>query len=671
MFNLQNVTIAGVAYFMKYFFTILLFIVFLGKANASLNSKEIRALYKEGYELINKDMVKADSVISLAWKNSVKSGNSLGIADGYFYKGCLYDRQMKIDTAIKYLNKANTLYHLINEWENVPDSYGRLGLLFIKKNQPQQGLKHLLEALKLARDLNNPQALIRNTIVLAMHLNDYSRQYEDAVKYLKESEEAAKKLSDRALLGHVYLQLSISYNYMERYPDAIENSLKSYQEFLAVGSTYNEMRALFTLADVYKDIKNVPKVLEVLSQIKPLLADNPDDLMKANYYKLLAEAYYEKDEYKKALAYAEHAADLLRKGGQSKSVNDLEEILFRLHYVLGNRKAADSLYTQFTATRDSVFSMNSFSADAEMREKYEAQRRTQQIELQKLEIHSARFLRHSLFGVIIFAIILCVVIYGRLREKARNERLLEMKNEKIERQFISLRQMNEYNETLLREIHHRVKNNIQIISSLFSIQARNIDHPEVLNLIDKSKSRLKTISIIHNTLYTQKSLSKIKMSDFVKEIGESLFEIYNVESSFDESLLLNIKGDSVYLNADTSLPLGLIINELITNSLKYAFQESSLVARANDPFGRNYSDTMESDAHAHNIAISINKVSSHEYALTYSDSGPGIEDDVDIQTTKTTGLRLIRGLLQQLNGSIDYRKDQKSHEFVILFKEVD
>src|SRR5690606_491566 len=104
--------------------------------------------------------------------------------------------------------------------------------------------------------------------------------------------------------------------------------------------------------------------------------------------------------------------------------------------------------------------------------------------------------------------------------------------------------------------------------SLFSIQARNIDHPAVHTLIVKSKSRLKTISIIHNTLYTQKSLSRIKMSDFVNEIGESLFEIYNVENAFEGTLNLEIKGDNVYLNADTSLPLGLIINELITNSLK-------------------------------------------------------------------------------------------------------
>src|SRR5690606_24282435 len=123
-------------------------------------------------------------------------------------------------------------YHLINEWENVPDSYGRLGLLLIKKNQPQEGLRHLLEAIKLAEQLKNPQALIRNTIVLAMHLNDFTGQYDDAINHLREAESSAKQLNEKALLGHIYLQLSISYLNKGDYSQAIDYSNKSLREFI-------------------------------------------------------------------------------------------------------------------------------------------------------------------------------------------------------------------------------------------------------------------------------------------------------------------------------------------------------------------------------------------------------------------------------------------------------
>src|SRR5690606_22408842 len=235
------------------------------------------------------------------------------------------------------------------------------------------GLKHLLEALKLAEQLKNPQALIRNTIVLAMHLNDFTGQYEAAIDYLREAESSAKMLNDKDLLGHVYLQLSISYSNKGDYSQAIKYSNKSIHEFIKIESPYNQMRALFTLADIYEKKKETDKVLEVLAKVRPLLKGNPDNLMLANYYKLLAEAYYERNEFKKALSYAEYSASLLREGGQLKSVNHLDEILFRIHYILGNREIADSLYQAYTNSRESAFSLSSLAVDAELREKYEAQ----------------------------------------------------------------------------------------------------------------------------------------------------------------------------------------------------------------------------------------------------------------------------------------------------------
>lgn len=666
MFNLPFVTEADDL--MKLLLAFLVWILCLNGGFASPNSREIKKMYQEGFRLINQDMKKADSLISFAWSESVRTGDAAGIADGYFYKGCLFDRQMKIDSAILYLNKANSLYTLMDNWENVPDSYGRLGLLLVKKNQRQEGLKHLLEALKLAEEQGNEGSFVRNTIVLAMHHNDYTGSYDEAIEYLKQAEVSAKKLKDRNLLGQIYLQLSISYRGKGDYSAAIDHSLRSVAEFKAVKSTYNQMRALFTLAQVYEQTQRADEVLNVLQKVEPLLNENTDDLMEANYFKLLAEALYQNEQYEQSLVYAQRASDLLSKGGQTMGVNHMEDLLFRLNYLLGDRVVGDSLYNKFMATNDSIFSLESASIDAEMRQKYALEKRNQEVAYKDLELKNGKYLRQGLVGFLVFAVLLCVVIYGRLREKAKNERLLGLKNEKIERQYVSLRQMNEYNETLLREIHHRVKNNLQIISSLFSIQARNIQHPEVLNLIEKSKSRLKTISIIHNTLYSQKSLSKIKISDFIKEIGESLFDIYNVETTFLDTLNLNISGESIYLNADTSLPIGLVVNELITNSLKYAFVESSIVARSEA--GSRYGDVIE-ESRVHSIDVSVKRVSSSQYALTYTDSGRGIPDDIDIQTSKTTGLRLIRGLLQQLGGSIEYKKDETSHGFIIYFAEAD
>src|SRR5690606_17599755 len=111
-----------------------------------------------------------------------------------------------------------------------------------------------------------------------------------------------------------------------------------------------------------------------------------------------------------------------------------------------------------------------------------------------------------------------------------------------------------------------------------------------------------------------------------------------------------------------------VVNELITNSLKYAFVESSIVTRPES--SSRYGDVIEENR-VHSIDVSVKRVSSSQYALTYTDSGAGISGDIDIQTSKTTGLRLIRGLLQQLGGSIEYKKDETSHGFIIYFAEAD
>ena len=676
MFNIAYVTKfhhGSIMYSLKYFFIFFLSIHLIeeSKASESLKSKEIQKLYKEGFGLINKDIVKADSLINIAFKESVKSGNTGNIADGYFYKGSVYDQRMEIDSAVTYFNKANTLYHLIDVWDNVPDSYGRLGFLLIKKNERIEGVRHLLEGVRLAGEFKNKKALIRNTILLAEYYNNYAGQYDDALKYLDQVKESVTTLGDRSLLGHIYLQLSISHYNKKDYQIAIENSQKSFQEFASNQDSYNQILALFTLADSYKETKEIEKALEISVQIKYLMQNNSDDLTKLNYYKLLAEVFYQKGQLEESLAFAEQAMKLLNSDTHTIGYNRIQGLLFKIHYLLGNRSTADSIYDQFNATRDSIFSLRSFFIDADLREKYESEKRTQQISLQSLQLKNAKYSRQTLVGISVLAIFICIIIYARLREKGKNEQILGLKNEKIERQYVTLQQMNEYNETLLREIHHRVKNNLQIISSLFSIQARNIQYPEVINLIEKSKSRLKTISIIHNTLYSQKSLSKIKISDFIKEIGESLFEIYNVESTLLDSLKLEIKSDNIYLNAQTSLPIGLVINELITNSLKYAFVGNKVSASSRYPLAASEINVLEKERTSHNITISVEKVSSNGFALIYTDSGPGIHENIDVQTSQTTGLRLIRGLLQQLNGSIDYKKNTSSHYFYILFNEAD
>ncbi|MCK9152367.1 PAS domain S-box protein [Methanobacterium alcaliphilum] len=182
-------------------------------------------------------------------------------------------------------------------------------------------------------------------------------------------------------------------------------------------------------------------------------------------------------------------------------------------------------------------------------------------------------------------------------------------------------------EILLRELHHRVKNNLQVISSLLSLQSRYIDDEEVLNLFKDSQNRVKSMTLVHEKLYQSQNLSEVDLKVYVKELAGVIFRSYGVSTS-KVTLDLDIE-QSVELN--TAIPLGLIITELLTNSLKYAFPSKE----------------------SGEIKISFHENDSGKYVLKVADNGVGLPEGLDVMKSKSLGLRLVRTLANQLGGDIE------------------
>lgn len=185
----------------------------------------------------------------------------------------------------------------------------------------------------------------------------------------------------------------------------------------------------------------------------------------------------------------------------------------------------------------------------------------------------------------------------------------------------------EKKDILLKEIHHRVKNNLQVISSLIGLQSRNIKDPELLKSFNITRDRVKSIALIHEKLYQADDLARIGFSEYISSIADHL--VFSYAADRDE-LKVKITAENIFLNIDIALPCGLIINELVSNSLKYAFPENS----------------------AGTITVSFNK-KGNEYCLHVKDSGIGIPQEKLQNNTISLGLRLIKTLAQQLRGTLD------------------
>jgi len=208
-----------------------------------------------------------------------------------------------------------------------------------------------------------------------------------------------------------------------------------------------------------------------------------------------------------------------------------------------------------------------------------------------------------------------------------------------------------------KEIHHRIKNNLQVISSLLDLQAEmfkgrnNIRDSEVLNAFAVSIDRVLSIALIHEELYKGENIDVLNFSQYIKELADNLLLTYRLET--DVSLNLDLE-ENLFLDMDTAIPLGIIINELVSNSLKYAFPDR---------------DKGEIRIKLHRYEIGEcknNGCKGADFVLIVSDDGIGIPENLDIEELDSLGLQLITSLVDQLDGELELKRDNGT-EFTIRF----
>jgi two-component system, sensor histidine kinase PdtaS len=183
-------------------------------------------------------------------------------------------------------------------------------------------------------------------------------------------------------------------------------------------------------------------------------------------------------------------------------------------------------------------------------------------------------------------------------------------------------------EVLLKEVHHRVKNNMQIISSLLRLQSDQVSHPEVQVVFQESQNRIRSMALVHEMLYQSPDLASISFGAYLKNLVNGLLRSFRVDTN---QITLTLELADLPLGIDLALSCGLIINELVSNSLKHAFPEN----RRGE------------------VSVSVRQVSPEELMIMVRDTGVGLPPDLDIRKTSSLGLRLVTLLVGQINGSLE------------------
>lgn len=233
---------------------------------------------------------------------------------------------------------------------------------------------------------------------------------------------------------------------------------------------------------------------------------------------------------------------------------------------------------------------------------------------------------------LLVAVFVYIFVFLRTQQLARDNLKLETTVANRTRElWQSLREK----DSLLKEVHHRVKNNLQTISSLLDLQSRNIADEGAKAAIQEGQNRVRSIALIHQNLYQNENLAAIEFGSFMNELSASISDIF-LKKGYAFELINRI--EKTYLDIDTAVPLGLIANELLTNSFKYGYGKGNLLQ----------------------VTVMMEDRGGGNYLFRFSDNGPGLTGNFNVEQAKTLGIRLVNRLSEQLDGSVTYHYDKGS-----------
>ncbi|HVU95261.1 MAG TPA: sensor histidine kinase [Puia sp.] len=340
---------------------------------------------------------------------------------------------------------------------------------------------------------------------------------------------------------------------------------------------------------------------------------------------------------------------------------DVHLLLYTADSATGDYLSAMRHLRTHQALNDSLFNIARNSQIQELAFKYETERKDRELRLQQEHIRllqnqaqlqhatlsQVRTLRNTLIWGSLMLVLLLAVLYNRYRIKQKNHRLLRSKQLALNDSNRELQRLNSHQQKLLaerewliNEVHHRVKTNLQIVTSLLNMQVGYLNDEFTLHAFGEIGSRIRTLSLIHQRLYREEgNLTMINMRDYIYELAA-----YLLDASDRPEITINQRIDPIELNITQCVPVGLILNEAITNALRFAFPAG---AHPPDPFAAGRSGAPDT---AGVIDITMHQSADGRITLIIADNGIGLPPDFDPQRDSAMGLQLIKTLGEQLDG---------------------
>ena len=611
------------------------------------DSNKVLLLYNLSREFFNSDIDRAEKYSNRALFLSERLGYKKGIAMSYNNLGIINYYRAIYNVALTYHDRSLEIMSEIGNRKGMAGSFNNKGAVYTQQGEFALAIEQYLNSIRILEEVNDQEGVGKsyNNIGLVYYLQG---NYDQAEDYYSKALEILKPLKNHSVISDIMNNLGIISFEKGEYEESLEYHFKSLDGRAGTNNQRGMATSYTNIGDVYAAKEVVDKAMEYQKKALEIQEELGDKKGMLSSIQGLARVQSLSGNSDQALKYMEDVISISSEIGAKKELRDAYNEISEIYIRKGDYKKALSFKNRYAQMKDTLFSEQTQEIATNLETKFENEKKTKEIEIlqreneiQELQLGRNRILIIS-FTISLVLALVSVVLYARTnRDRKKAFSLLQKQNESIKKQ-------KEEKEVLLKEIHHRVKNNLQVINSLIRLQCAYTDDQVALDLFDECQNRIISMALIHEKMYESHDLSNVNIQEYIAELSQNLLRSYRLHKNVDLDIDVSVKT----LTLDTLIPLGLLLNELISNSLKHAFLD---------------------DKEDGVITVKLDRDSSSgKFVLEIGDNGIGLPNDFTFNSALTLGIELVVTLSSQLDGTIERIEKPGSHfriEFIGLEKE--
>lgn len=531
--------------------------------------------------------------------------------------GRRYDALFAYDSALIFFERSAALARKHNDYFSLALALLNEGVAHKRQGRYATALNALDKAVlsfELCDSLHLSDRFFYSAYNTMGNCNNELSNHTRALECILQAKAFAERLDDNInKLGIVYNNLGITHAALEDYQPALDNYRASLHYKLEEGDTLAFCNTLYNIGNLFYKQEQVDSALYFWEESMQGALERNAALYTLNPAIKLANHHVAVDKLSEALSFLQIAEEQVDEVTNLDVLSEFHRMKAGYLSAIGKHEEANKSLSRYIELYDKHIDAEMNKLVLDLHQAYDSERKKEQINdlntqnaLQELALRQNRIIIWvTVIGIVVLAV-LAWILYSRYKIRKESEEKIKM---------------------LMRELHHRVKNNLQILSDLLSLQSSRIVDANAREAVKAGEDRVKAMALIHKDVYMSEELQDIDMSNYIWKLVRNLMTSYGYS---EKQLTLQLEADPLHLDVDKAIPLGLIINELVSNAFKYAFlnHESPV------------------------LLVTLKRAGAQEAILTVSDNGEGIRPGQELNKN-SFGLKLVEMLTRQLQGKME------------------